>query len=59
MIKEKYLYKQALQESSRLDNIATANRLGHEIAEEDMECLIMEDSLTQLNNIHAEFYHIF
>jgi hypothetical protein len=29
MIKEKYLYKQALQECQRLDNIATAYSLGH------------------------------
>ena len=59
MVKEKYLFTQAEQEAKRLDNIEAVYRLGQEVAEEDLECLVQEDTLTQLKNLHAEFYSHF
>jgi len=36
MVKEKYLYKQALEECSRLERVDAANRLGNTLPEEDL-----------------------
>jgi hypothetical protein len=36
MVKEKYLYKQALEEFNRLERVAAAQQLGNPIPEEDM-----------------------
>lgn len=45
MIQEKYLFKQAISECQRLENIASAVELGQEIAEEDLECHISDNQL--------------
>ena len=45
MVKEKYLYKQALEECSRLERVAVAHRLGNTIPEEDLVVQIQKHTL--------------
>ena len=42
MVKEKYLYKQALEECSRLERVEAAHKLGNTIPEEDLVVLIQK-----------------
>lgn len=56
MVKEKYLYKQALEECSRLQRVAIAHRLGNTIPEEDLVVQIQKHTLEQLDNLHADFF---
>ena len=45
MVKEKYLYKQALEECSRLERVEAAHRLGNTIPEEDLVVAIQQHTL--------------
>ena len=56
LIKEKYFYQSAIQESERLERVNRARSLGQEVPEEDLQCQINYHSIEQIENIHADFF---
>lgn len=49
-------YREAVEESKRIDNIQKTLALGHIVADEDRQSCVQEHWLTQLKNLHLQYF---
>ena len=59
LVKEKYVYQSALQESERLERVHRAEQLGQEIPEEDRQDQVHYQSIERIEDIHSQFFEQF